>query len=234
VCYYRDTVSGVFIVQFTDVDHYAGINNGEYTFQMQLHSDGSIYYYYNDLSGDINSVTIGIENSTGTDGLQIAYNENYVASNMAIVIYKTIEWLQVTPESGSLVSGGSTNLQLSYDSTHLDLGEYTCNLVIGTNDPNQTTITIPVTLHVGNQLFPPAAPQSLRIAISGSSAVLNWTAVTTDTGGNPITVDGYNIYRGRWARSWWLARPHCTPLPPPPPTPTALPPPTATATWLPP
>lgn len=46
---------------------------------------------------------------------------------------------------------------------------------------------------------PPTVPQSiedLTILASGNDLILNWTEVTADTNGNPISFSHYNIYRG--------------------------------------
>lgn len=42
----------------------------------------------------------------------------------------------------------------------------------------------------------PAAPENLTASESGNDVILRWEAVTEDVYGSPITVDGYNIYRG--------------------------------------
>lgn len=43
---------------------------------------------------------------------------------------------------------------------------------------------------------PPQTPQNLSIIVQGQLLLLDWDDVTLDTQGNPITVDGYQVYVG--------------------------------------
>jgi hypothetical protein len=60
------------IIEWRHFRHYP--DNGEYTFQLILLRDGSIIFQYQQLSGVLDSHTIGIENSSGSAGLQYIYN----------------------------------------------------------------------------------------------------------------------------------------------------------------
>ncbi|MCD4827978.1 MAG: hypothetical protein K8R90_00925 [Candidatus Cloacimonetes bacterium] len=194
--YYSDTANNRFTVQFTDVDHYPGVHTGDYTFQMQILAGGAILFYYQDLNGDIATNTIGIENSNGTDGLEIAYNATYAQDGLAIEIGIEPEWMDVTPLSGIVENGQPVDLQLDIDTADLNLGDYNCDLYISTNDPNNPLFIVPVALHVVNQVFPPQSPQDMNIVWWEGSAWILWSSVTEDTGGNPVVVTHYNIYRG--------------------------------------
>jgi len=85
IYYYSDVDNNRFIVSYNGVPHYS--NYGALYFQVILNRDGSIYYNYasmNDGGHGNNSATIGIENGTGTDGLQVVYNANYVHDELTI------------------------------------------------------------------------------------------------------------------------------------------------------
>ncbi len=59
---------------------------GPYTFQAILTPDGAIKYQYKSMLGThTNECTIGIENSSGTVGLQVARDELYVHDELAIL-----------------------------------------------------------------------------------------------------------------------------------------------------
>ena len=60
------------IIAWHNSGHYSG--EGMYTFEVILTSDGNIRFQYLSLSGTLDSHTIGIENATGTTGLQYTYN----------------------------------------------------------------------------------------------------------------------------------------------------------------
>ncbi len=80
-------------------------------------------------------------------------------------------WASVAPASGTIAPGASATVTVSVDATGLAAGTYTVDLVLGSNDPNATAVTIPITLYVdapvaaetisgtaGWRLFAPAAP----------------------------------------------------------------------------
>jgi hypothetical protein len=72
---YYGTVDGDFVVTYDAVREYGG--TGTFTVQVVFDFDNSdVYFNYNALVAplDLASCTIGIENETGTDGLQVAFN----------------------------------------------------------------------------------------------------------------------------------------------------------------
>jgi hypothetical protein len=73
VYYYQDTANHRFIIQYTAVPHILGY--GPFTFQTVLHQEGTIDVFYNNIGGNYNTdCTVGIENDTGTEGVQVCYN----------------------------------------------------------------------------------------------------------------------------------------------------------------
>ncbi len=195
VHYYRDTALNRFILSFTMVPHYGTSYPGTYSFQAILYRSGKIVFQYEYLSGTINSQTIGIENSNGSDGLLIAYNENYVEEDLAIEISAGIEWLTVSPVGGTVNQDDSQTISLTANSADLELGDYNCSLQISTNDPAHNPIVIPVTLHVVSGFVDPSAVTGLVINANAGATNLSWEPVTTDVNGSPITVSYYKVYR---------------------------------------
>lgn len=57
-------------------------------------------------------------------------------------------WLSVNPEAGSVVGGGSTEVEVSFDSTGLAGGSYSTRLCIESNDPARPVVEVPVELTV--------------------------------------------------------------------------------------
>jgi hypothetical protein len=72
-----------FTVQYTNVPRFNDAAS-TVTFQIVLHSNGNVFTYYNSMVGVTNSGTIGLENGTGSVGLQVVFNAAYVANNLAI------------------------------------------------------------------------------------------------------------------------------------------------------
>ncbi len=71
-------------------------------------------------------------------------------------------WLSVTPQAGVVDAGASEDLTLGIDATGYPTGTYTGDLVVTTNDPDNASVTIPVSMTVGE-----AGPSSTSIVIGG-------------------------------------------------------------------
>ena len=150
VYYYNDEANGRFIVEWHNVPHY--YNEGSYSFEAILYPDGEILFQYQNMNGDLTSATIGIENSNASDGLQVVYNASYVHNNLALLITTNQGWLSEDPRSGFLDPGESTVVNAIIDVTDLENGVYTADIIILSNDPDEDSIVIPVTLTVQTYL----------------------------------------------------------------------------------
>lgn len=58
------------------------------------------------------------------------------------------DWLTLDPTSGTVSGSGSTNVNLTFNSTGLEVGTYYANVTVTSNDPVTPTAIIPCTLHV--------------------------------------------------------------------------------------
>jgi hypothetical protein len=141
------------VVMFDDVQHYPGNQNGNYTFEMIIHENGEIILQYAAMSGDTDSATIGIQNHNGSDALQIAYNQNYAGAGLAVRILQVVDWLDISPASGIIASGSNSSITLTASSMDLGMGDFLCNLMLNSNDPNQNLTEIPVQLLVGGDIL---------------------------------------------------------------------------------
>jgi len=103
VYYFYDAVNDRFIVEYKNVSHQT--TGGNYTFETILYPNGDIEFMYQDITpGTVESATVGIENATGTNGLQVTYNGSgpiEPASGIGIRIYSVIPEPQaaVLPDS---------------------------------------------------------------------------------------------------------------------------------------
>ncbi len=143
---YHDTDQGRFILQYTNWQYQ--YMQGRVNFQVQLYENGDIYFYYNDLTGDLTSSTVGIEDATGQTGLQIAYNEPYLHDYLAIRIYKSVPWIELEPSEGTISAGESEEIIFSFHSSELPAGTYLATAVIASNDPGTSELAVPITLTV--------------------------------------------------------------------------------------
>ncbi len=133
------TVGNKFILQYSDVPHYSGGQTGTVTFQIVLYSDGNIEFIYNDVEGAsfTNSCTIGIENSGGTDGAQVVFNNAYLKNEHVVRFIKPQPQFitSVSPLEGVLLPGETQKLALGISAEGLNDGVYQNNVDISSNDP---------------------------------------------------------------------------------------------------
>jgi hypothetical protein len=186
--YYKQE-SDKFIVQFTNWQKYSG--TGSLTFQIVLKSNNRIYFYYENLVADLNSSTVGIENYNGTDGLQIANNSAYLENQLAVMIAADPEWLTLNQYSGRLYNGNSVAIVLNIITEDLDMGNYSMDMEMTTNDPNNSFLVIPVTMTVTNEI--PVELASFTAENDLNEVILRWqTATETNNSGFEILRSAQN------------------------------------------
>jgi len=150
VYYYSDGAENL-IIWFDHVIHFPGNTNGTYDFEIIIKSDNTIKYQYRSLSGALNSCTVGIQNATGSVGLEVVYNDSYLQNTLAVEFHRVIDWLTVDPMSSVVFQNDTQIVDIIVDTDDLEYGQnYQCDLYLTTNDPNLSQIVIPVYLTVGS------------------------------------------------------------------------------------
>ncbi|MCB8946254.1 MAG: S8 family serine peptidase, partial [Ardenticatenaceae bacterium] len=84
----------------------------------------------------------------------------------ACQIPNDISWLDVSPASGTTVSGTSSIVDLTFDSTGLSAGVYTGTLCVTSDDPINPLVSAPVTMTVLAQAPPDIAVNPANMASS--------------------------------------------------------------------
>jgi subtilisin family serine protease len=143
---FYQNVGGNLVIQWDGVYTYTG--SIPLTFQVILTPSGAITYQYLTLGGAGNSATVGMQNATGTVGLQVAYNATYLHDNLAIRFSALPEWATVTPSAGSIPAGGSADLTVNLDASGLSLGVHTGMVRILSNDLANPEVQVPLTMTV--------------------------------------------------------------------------------------
>jgi len=177
--YYYSNGIDTLVVWFDNVIHYPGQYNGTYDFEMILTGSGGIKLQYRTVNGDIDTSTTGIQNVSGTIGLEVAFDENYVHNNLAVEFTRPIDWLILDEDNGIVLPDGSMNIQLWVYADELEEGEYLCNLHITTNDPENNLVTIPVNLNIGSIALVP--PENVIISYYFDSINISWDPVAFAT-----------------------------------------------------
>tara|TARA_B100001115_G_C15780302_1_gene383807 strand:- start:617 stop:1117 length:501 start_codon:yes stop_codon:yes gene_type:complete len=88
--------------------------------------------------GISNSATIGMQNSSGSSGVEITYNTNYATSNLTTEIQKNPSWLGINSLenyeiSGQLLDGESAAFNILLLNDDLPEGAYKAFLKINSN-----------------------------------------------------------------------------------------------------
>ncbi len=186
VYYYHDQEANRFIVELESVS--GSTSPGEYTFQAILYPDGTIIFQYLEMTGELASATVGIENPTGTDGLQVVYNSPYIKDRLAIGFAPTGSILRVNPASGYVVPGGSQDVILTLGSPDAACGTYSLYLYVSANDPYRPFAAIPVMLKIN-------APPAVTITAPAGGDELHgeceirWTATDPDDDNDDLLID---------------------------------------------
>ena len=144
VFYYND--GNRMIVEYKNVRRSGG--TAYFTFEILLYPDGRIVYQYQSIGDPQAPACVGIQNATKDDGLPIAFNTPYVHDQLAISIAPGPSWLSVAPLDGTVAPGGEQPLQVHFDARGLSQGDYSGTLIVTSNDPTDTTQTIPVALQI--------------------------------------------------------------------------------------
>ncbi len=72
---------------------------------------------------------------------------------------------------GTVTQANPDTLDLYFNSENLNYGDYTASISITSNDPNNSNVTIPITLHVIQNL---QTPQNVSISATSSYITISW------------------------------------------------------------
>jgi len=142
--YYNDGAK--FIVEYKEVYHIAG--GGPYTFEVILYPNGRILYQYLSMGMPVDGSTVGIQNADKTIGLEIAFNTSYIHDSLAVLIYKGVDWLECSPVSGTIPPLDSQTISATFEAPDTSGVDYFAELVIVSNDPDESEVTVPVHMRV--------------------------------------------------------------------------------------
>ena len=119
------------------------------TFEIVLYPDGTIVFQYLSMQTPSISATIGIQNYDGSDGLEIAYNTNYVHDRLAIYISTGVPWIEFDHTSGTLVQGSIDTVEVEFNSKNISVDTVLyANIVVRSNDPVDSSVVIPTRVEI--------------------------------------------------------------------------------------
>jgi len=170
-----------FVIQFSNVVTFNDQNGPVITLQVILKKDGTIRCNYLSVPASNPRYTIGLNNADGTQGLQLAFNQNLVTSSSAIQI-GTGFGITASPASLLVAAGSTGTAQLTVISTGLPLGVNSASLTITSDLPRQPAFSLPVNLTVlAINPAAPATPSGFASTPGTSSVLLTWDDVAAAT-----------------------------------------------------
>ena len=196
VYYYYDEANNQFIVEYKNMSQWG--STADLTFEVILRPNGTIVYQYKTMIGDLASATVGIENDTGTDGLQVVYNAPYIEDGMAIAFAPVGKILTVSPTSGYLLPGNHQDVVVTLGDTSEAAGEFSLYIYVSANDPFRPFAAIPVHLVIN---LPPAVTITAPAAGAELHGVteVKWTAADADNAADELAID---LYWTRDGETW--------------------------------
>mgnify|MGYP003311520641 FL=1 len=154
---YYHTNQDRMVVWFDNVSHWPNyFDNSIYSFQIVMHATGEININYGTMIGDVNSATVGVQNSTGNSGLQMAYNSAYIHEDLTTIIKKAPEWVGLNElnnyeVSWELIEGNSDEINIIAQNNGLLDGVYNAYLNISSNASESISLLIEL-ISEGNSL----------------------------------------------------------------------------------
>lgn len=162
------------------VTHPLGIQFPQGTVMDEPATPGRYYYFSEGEWFDIQN-----ESGFGTAGWLMFAGEE-TAGNTS--------WLTITSNlSGTLTAGESGSIELLMEGPFAQRGDQVANVVITSNDPNNATVRVPVTLHMNEGPRFTNVPESILIS-EGETLAINMGV--TDGEGNNFTVAAAQAYPG--------------------------------------
>jgi hypothetical protein len=159
---YYKTIQQQLIISFIDYGQFG--NSGTLTAQVILHDDGSIIFQYHHFRDGFrtDTATIGIENNQGTEGIQVAYNAEFLHDLHTIRFQNNpCDWLSTEPTSGVVNSMTTESITIHASAKKIKQGEYNAVLTINSNDKSHNPVEVPVYLTVKGQSHPPQIQSSI-------------------------------------------------------------------------
>ena len=151
------------VIWFNDVVRWNTTDSGQFDFQIILHSDGAFDINYRDMTGTLNSGTVGFQNAQGTEGTQVVANQNFITNNMTLMANSTqsdIPWAILTSEAndlfGELTGGETVDLNLQVLTNNLGQGSYEASVSITSLEA--VPVSVPVYLIVSDGFAVPELP----------------------------------------------------------------------------
>ena len=97
---------------------------------------------------EIDPATVAFEIEEGTSACDTVAISNVGGMDLTWSLSDTCAWLSVSPEAGIVGAGGAQDVVLCADASVLVQGEYGCEVVVSSNDPDEPEVVVGVSLTI--------------------------------------------------------------------------------------
>jgi hypothetical protein len=96
-------------------------------------------------------------------------NEGWYVDDV-LVYSSTAPWVSISPTETTIPAGGARSFDLEFDATNVGPGRYVGALVVTSNDPDESPLTVPVELRVANVMANvDVNPQTMNLGSNGNT-----------------------------------------------------------------
>jgi hypothetical protein len=182
------------VIWFDNVIHWPVNYDGTYNFQFVLFADGSIQLNYAEMTGDIDSATIGIQNDDGSDGVLISYNAEFVENDFTLEIQAAPQWLIIEDApgfDGALGQGETAVHSVIFDASNIfESGVFIANIILSAG--SQETVIFPVQMIVNEDGIPGDLNQDGQVNVQDIILCVNIIISGIEPGGYQLWAGDLN------------------------------------------
>ncbi|MCK6622926.1 MAG: M4 family metallopeptidase [Calditrichaceae bacterium] len=103
-------------------------------------------------------------------------------------------WMSLSPRRGAVAAGGSENVEIRLDASGLDLGAYQADLIVTSNDPDERSLTLPLTMTIIPVNQPPQIAPIIDPQVNEAGVLqLPVSAVNPDSNSSAIFLRAKNL-----------------------------------------
>lgn len=157
------------------------------TLPLTINALNATYYYtFTNNTGITNLVTysgypvvfkktvgLGKVIALGYDYYQTDANASKILTNAIKSAVNSLTWLTASPTTGTVAPGGTSIINLQFNSTNLVAGTYTTNLIINSNFPSAPSYSVPVSYTVTG-----SASSSVSASCKNFGSIMQYTSKT--------------------------------------------------------
>jgi hypothetical protein len=137
-----DPINGTFTLQFQNV--YFKNTTSPINCELVLKTTGEILMAYQSMALS-NTCTVGVQNGDASQGTTVAFDQNYLQSNFAVLLTPT-PWFRSDANAGYAPGGVTNVVNVTMNPAGLQNGTYSATLLVQTTDANQPVFSLPVSL----------------------------------------------------------------------------------------